>query len=990
MRSAPLRPSPYRTVLWQACAGRRLHALAALAFTLAGALALGSAARPLVGWAVAAGVAVLALLLACRVLRRRGALAFESTRPQSVASMVHEGTLNYRRVRLTLYGVLAALCCNFFVQNWHARQTEQSRRLENDAVELAAGQRWLSQRMARLALSPTLADPARAHELLATLAQSDTQAVRLHGLLQAQDLLSNPAHADVAQAWQAWSARRADLGQAVRTLAGAVAQGPAAAGAQQAGAVGARADEALARVQVLLDAMHATAARSHATRVRQTQLWGVLNIVLLSLLALVAVEPAVRSIRRQYRRLSVQAIELQRLALVAERTNNAVLLIDEQRCVAWTNQAFTRITGIAAADAVGRDALAVLQPADDDGEATALLHRSLGSAGVGSRLQIRHRAADGPEVWLDVDIQPLHDDAGATRGHVAVSVDITPFKQVQADLRIAAIAFDSLGGIAITDADEQILRVNPAFTRITGFTIDEARGRSMGDLLRSGRHDQAFFEAVHAALQRAQHWQGEVWSRRKSGEIYPQWLSITAVGDDVGRTTHYVAVFTDITEKKRADETIRSLAFFDPLTRLPNRRLLRERIQEAIAASARTSRHAALLFIDLDNFKELNDSKGHDVGDQLLREVATRLVAGVRSDDTVARQGGDEFVVLITALSAEAAAATAQAGRLAETMRGELNRPFALGSLRHHTSPSIGVTVFVGATHGVDELLKRADSAMYLAKRSGRNAFRFFDPALHAQREQRVELEADLRRALELGQLEMHYQPQVDAQGRVTGAEALLRWNHATHGSVPPGLFVPLAEESDLIVDIGTWVLEAAAHQLDAWDGQRELAHLELAVNVSARQFRKAGFCDTVSGIGERLGLQVGRLKLELTESLILTDVDEVVATMRALRDLGVRLALDDFGTGQSSLSYLTRLPLDQLKIDQSFVRNMTQSRSDSVVVQTIIGLAESLGIDVIAEGVETEAQRRLLIAMGCGHQQGYLFGRPLPLRDFEALLRGR
>jgi len=982
-------------VLARACSGRRLRALAAVTLTLAVALplVLGATAMAPARWALAAGLATLVLLLACRVLRRRGAVVFESTRPQSVESVVREGTRNYRRVRLTLYGVLAALCCNFFIQNWLARQTEESRRLENDAIELAATQRWLSQRIARLAQAPSQANGTSARELLATLAQSDMQARRLRELLQAQDLLENPAHAEVRLAWQDWSASRADMAAAVRTLAATVAQaGPLAGGVDEGvgSAVGARADVALSHVQALLDAMHATAARSHAARVRQMQLWGVLNIALLSLLALVAVEPAVRSIRRQYRRLATQAVELQRLALVAERTTNAVLLIDEQRCVAWANQAFTRITGIAPADAVGRDALSVLQPADGDIDATAHLQRSLHSAPGGGRLQIRHRAADGLEVWLDIDIQPLHDDEGATRGHVVVSVDITPFKQVQADLRIAAIAFDSLGGIAITDANEAILRVNPAFTRITGFTIDEARGRSMGELLRSGRHDQAFFEGVHATLRSARHWQGEVWSRRKGGEIYPQWLSITAVGDDAGRTTHYVAVFTDITEKKRADETIRSLAFFDPLTRLPNRRLLRERILEAIAASTRTGRHAALLFIDLDHFKELNDSKGHDVGDQLLREVATRLSAGVRSDDTVARQGGDEFVVLIAALSDNAETATSQAARLAETMRCELNRPFLLGSLRHHTSPSIGVTVFAGATHGVDELLKRADSAMYLAKHAGRNAYRFFDPALHAEREQRVELEADLHRALEREQLELHFQPQVDAQGRVTGAEALLRWNHPTRGSVPPGVFIPLAEESALIADIGTWVLETAAHQLDAWGSQGDLARLELAVNVSARQFRKAGFCDIVSGIGARIGPQIGRLKLELTESLILTDVDDVVATMHALRALGVRLALDDFGTGQSSLSYLTRLPLDQLKIDQSFVRNMTQSRPDSVVVQTIIGLAQSLGIDVIAEGVETQAQHRLLLALGCQRQQGYLFGRPLPLRDFEALVRGR
>ncbi len=993
MNPPALPPSPARRPrLAEACAPRRVGSVLAAAFAVAAAvaLALGLSASEAAAWAVPGGVGVLALLLACRAIRARAMPSFDSTRLQSVESVVREGTLNYRRVRLTLYGVLAALCFNFVIQNWHARQTEQSRRIENEAIELAATQRWLSQRIARLALSPALlTQEASVHELRATIEQSDAQTARLQELLRVQGLLSDEAHADVDRAWQVWIARRARMTASAGSLADRAEQDPLAIAAGQPASVGSLADEALAGVQGLLDAMQATAARSHAARVRQTQFWAALNIVLLSVLALSAVEPALRSIRRQYRRLASQAMDLQRLALVAERTTNAVLLIDENRRVAWTNQAFTRITGVAPADVVGRDALALFTSASNDGHAATLLRRSLDGHG-GERFQFRHRAHGGLDIWLDVDIQPLQDEAGSMRGHVAVSVDITQLKQVQTDLRIAAIAFDSSGGIAITDEHEHILRVNPAFTRITGFAIDEARGRTMAELLRSGRHGPAFYAAMHAALAREHHWQGEIWNRRKSGEVYPQWLSITAVCDEQGRTTNYVAVFTDITEKKRADETIRSLAFFDPLTKLPNRRLLRDRIHEAIATSARSGRHAALLFIDLDNFKELNDSKGHDVGDQLLQEVAARLSAGVRSDDTVARQGGDEFVVLVTGLSAEASSAGAQAERLAESMRCELNKPFLLGKLRHHTSPSIGINLFRGAEHGADELLKRADSAMYVAKRAGRNAYRFFDPALHAELEQRIELESDLRRALELQQLELHFQPQVDEHGTVTGAEALLRWNHETRGSIPPGVFIPLAEESDLIVDIGTWVLEAAARQLCAWSGRPGWPALHLAVNVSARQFRKADFCDTVRDIVQQLGPAVGQLKLEITESLILVDVDEVVATMRTLRALGVRLALDDFGTGQSSLSYLTRLPLDQLKIDQSFVRNLTQSRSDAVVVQTIIGLASSLGIDVIAEGVETEEQHRLLVAMGCPRQQGYLFGRPMPLPAFEALANGR
>jgi len=907
--------------------------------------------------------------------------------PQSTASMLREGAHNSHRVRLTLLAVLAALCVNFALQTWYAHQTENNRREENALIEMAALQRMLSQRIARLALSPTLgASDGERNELRSALSRSDAEADGLAALLDARGWLAAADGAELALAWQVWLDRRAALVVEARSIADRAEAPEAPVARELARSMGTKADAALHSVQALLDAMQAQARLSHAARVRQTQLWAMLNIVILSALVVIAIAPALRSMRRQYRRLATQAMDLQLLALVAERTTNAVLIVDDRRRVTWVNQAFARIVGRPQQAAVGHDVLTLLPASADPDHLAEPLRRALASD-QGGRFELHHRPAEGVEHWLDVDLQPLHDESGLVRGHIAVSADITQLKSAQADLRIAAIAFESLGGIIITDHDERILRVNAAFTRITGYTIDEARGKKSGQLLNSGRHDRAFYAAMWGALQREHHWQGEIWNRRKCGEVYPQWLSISAVRDEQQRTTHYVAVFTDISEKKRADETIHSLAYFDPLTQLPNRRLLRERIAGAIAASAATARHAALLFIDLDNFKELNDSKGHDVGDQLLLEVGRRLNAGLRADDTVARQGGDEFVVLVTRLSADERQAAAQAERIAESVRGELNRPYRLGSYRHRISPSIGISLFVGATHGVDELLKRADSAMYLAKRSGRNTFRFFDPALHAALQQRVELEAALRDALEHEQLELHFQPQVDARGRIKAAEVLLRWNHKTRGSIAPGEFIPLAEESDLIIDLGAWVLERAARQLVEWSRREGWPRIDLAVNVSARQFRRAGFATSVRDIVERTGVQAGQLKLELTESLILGDVDGAVDTMHALRRLGVKLSLDDFGTGQSSLSYLTRLPFDQIKIDQSFVRQLTQSRSHAAVVQTIIGLADRLGFEVIAEGVEAEEQRRMLESMGCRRHQGYLFGRPMPLAQFETLV---
>jgi len=943
-------------------------------------------------WRAGPALGLLGLLLVAVIavrVRRRRASVFQSTRLQSTTAMISEGTLNSRRARSMLYMVLLALSLNFALQTWHARQTERRRQEESAAIELAAVQRMLSQRIARLAVSPTLSAPdADRAELLSAIARSDVEAEKLDERFTRDGVLFEPDRGELADAWRTLRVRRSALVTDARILTANTGSDDTIVTSEQRTAVAVQADGAMQAVEELLVAMRSAAERIHAARARQAQIWGILNVIILSILTVIAVEPAVRSMRRQYRRLSVQAMDLQRLALVAEQTTNAVMLVDARRRISWVNDAFTRITGLSPHDAVGQDAVALLQSSSVEADSASLLGESL-AAGRGSRFQFRHRSAQGSENWLDIDVQPLRDEAGTLQGHVAVSADITQLKKAQADLRISAIAFDSLGGIIITDEDERILRVNAGFTRITGYTFDEVAGKKPGQVLGSGRHEGAFFEAIWTTLRREHHWQGEIWNRRKSGEIYPQWMSITAVRDDELGTANYVAVFTDITEKKRADETIRSLAYFDPLTRLPNRRLLRERIKGAMTASSASGRFSALLFIDLDNFKGLNDSKGHDVGDLLLIEVAKRLSAGLRSDDTVARQGGDEFVVVLTNLSEDSAHAATQVERIAEAIRREVNRPYMLGPHPYHASPSIGISLFVGVQHGVDELLKRADSAMYIAKQSGRNAYRFFDPALHAALEQRVQMEADLRKAIELQQLELNFQPQVDEQGQVRAAEVLLRWNHPTRGSVSPAQFIPLAEESELILDIGSWVLERAARQIVEWNTRTNWPPIELAVNVSARQFRDAGFASVVRDIIGRTGVEASQLKLELTESLILGNVEEVIQTMTALRALGIKLALDDFGTGQSSLSYLTRLPLDQLKIDQSFVRDLAHSRSHAIVVDTIIGLAHSLGFQVIAEGVETIEQHTMLESMGCHTHQGYLFGRPMSREQFELLVRG-
>ena len=550
------------------------------------------------------------------------------------------------------------------------------------------------------------------------------------------------------------------------------------------------------------------------------------------------------------------------------------------------------------------------------------------------------------------------------------------------ELRIAATAFETQEGILITDVNHRILRVNRAFTLLTGYDAQEVVGQTP-ELLKSGRHEVGFSERMWEAIARDKYWQGEIWSRRKNGEIYPAWLTTTAVIDATGQMTHYVSVFTDITLRKQAEEQIHQLAFFDPLTKLPNRRLLIDRLHHIMASGTRYSTHSALLFIDLDNFKTLNDTKGHDVGDLLLIEAAQRLQAYVRGGDTVARLGGDEFVVMIVNLSEEVELAAAQAKAAGEKIRESLSQPYRLRNFEYHSSCSIGISLFHAHDVSVDDLLKRADTAMYQAKTAGRNTLRFFDPTMQAVLEARVKLEADLRYALSHQQFNLFYQIQVDAANHCIGAEALLRWMHPLQGIILPTEFIPVAEDTGLIVPIGHWVLENVCTQIKAWENHPLAGELRIAVNVSALQFHQPDFVEQVREILKKTGADPTRLKLELTESVVLDNIGDTITKMHELKKTGVRFSMDDFGTGYSSLAYLTQLPLDQLKIDQSFIKNIGIKPTDAVIVQTIIGMANSLGIDVIAEGVETEDQRAFLAHAGCTAYQGYLFSTPVSLEEF-------
>ena len=598
--------------------------------------------------------------------------------------------------------------------------------------------------------------------------------------------------------------------------------------------------------------------------------------------------------------------------------------------------------------------------------------------------EYRVRTLAGPLIWLLNRGTVIKRDAQGNPLRIAgIEMDITERKRNDEELRIAAIAFESQEGMIVTNPNAVIVRVNQAFTRLTGYSAKEAVGQTP-HLLSSGRHDKTFYQRMWVSLKEHGFWQGEIWNRRKNGKIYAEWLNISSVSAADGTITHYVASFTDLTNNKEAAAEIHRLAYYDPLTQLPNRRLFQEQLGKALAVSGRSRKYGALLFIDLDNFKSLNDTLGHDMGDILLTQVAMRLLGCIREGDTVARQGGDEFVVMLEELSQNPEEAAIQAEEVGDKILATLNRPYQLTSYECHSTPSIGITLFNDHFEAVDELLKRADIAMYAAKATGRNTLRFFDPAMQSAVTARATLEADLDRALAKNQFKLYFQLQAHHDHQVIGAEVLLRWEHPERGLISPSEFIPLAEETKLILPIGLWVLEAACAQLKSWEEFPQTRHLQLAVNVSAHQFHQACFVEQVCAVLEKHAIQPERLKLELTESLVLDNIDDTIIKMQALKKVGVDFSMDDFGTGYSSLAYLTQLPLDQLKIDQSFVRSIGVKPSDAVIVQTIIGMADNLGMKVIAEGVETEEQRAFLELHGCSAIQGYLLGRPVPLDEFE------
>ncbi|NSL55430.1 putative bifunctional diguanylate cyclase/phosphodiesterase [Uliginosibacterium aquaticum] len=564
-----------------------------------------------------------------------------------------------------------------------------------------------------------------------------------------------------------------------------------------------------------------------------------------------------------------------------------------------------------------------------------------------------------------------------------LDVDLSALKQAEAKVRLSEAVFnDSAEGILVTDADNRIVSANDAFCRISGYSPEEVVGQTP-NMFSSGRHDYGFYASMWRNLLEKGRWHGEILNRKKNGDVYPAWLAISAVEDEEGSISHFVAILSDFSERRAFEERLEFVANHDALTGLPNRVLLRDRAERALMLAARDGFSLAMVVLDLDHFKIVNDSLGHASGDRLLLAVVDRLQSCLAEADTFCRQGGDEFILLIPA-----DAGREQLGSKLQHMLASLAQPFDIEGHSLIITASMGVAQFPDDAHSVDELLLKAETAMYHAKQAGRNAYRFFSEQMNADAHERLALQSRLSQAVERGELLLHYQPQIDLRTRrIIGAEALVRWRDRELGLVSPAKFIPVAEESGLIIPIGEWVLREACRQVQLWREQG-LPELLIAVNMSALQFKRSDPVETVRQILEETGLPGHCLELELTESILIDDANLILETLRRLKALGVQLAIDDFGTGYSSLAYLKRFPIDKLKIDQSFVRDIVDDADEAAIVHTIIQLGRNLKMRTLAEGVETESQLAFLRVEGCREAQGYLFSKPLPADDFLALFR--
>jgi len=672
------------------------------------------------------------------------------------------------------------------------------------------------------------------------------------------------------------------------------------------------------------------------------------------------------------------------------------ILDKDHRVIIW-NRACEMLTGIKAIDIVGtteawrafysrpRPCLADLVldgKSDQAGEQYQVVGSSAFNA-YSFHAESWFPMLNGQDRYLMFDATPIYGNDGKLIAVIENLQDITSIKKAEDHLRLTGQVIESTReAIVITDAENRIVSINRAFTDVTGYTREDVLGRDPS-VLASGRHDKAFFHNMWESLHVRDSWQGELWNRRKNGEIFPLWTNISSIRDNNGNLTHFVAIFADISEHKATLKHIEFLAHHDTLTKLPNRLLLLDRLQQAINLAEREKHRVALMFLDLDRFKQVNDSLGHHVGDDLLVAVVDRLKSCVRETDTISRQGGDEFVIVLPDIF-DSNAATIIAEKILETLR----EPFVIDGHQLSTSFSIGISLYPDDGREIATLMQNADTAMYHAKESGRNNCHFYDESMNANAAERLKLQNKLRQAMEHGEFILHFQPLISLRDNtIVGCEALLRWKSAEDGWVPPAKFIPLAEETGFILNIDAWVLREACRQAQAWVNAG-LPQLTIAVNISALQFKRGRILDSVNEALAASGLAPNYLEIELTESVLIQDTQHTRKQLNQLNSLGVRLSIDDYGTGYSNLSYLKQLDVDKLKIDQSFVKDMLVDELDAIIVRSTVELAHNLGLQVLAEGVEDQDILTLLQNLGCDQAQGYHIGKPMPPKEFEKLLR--
>jgi diguanylate cyclase (GGDEF)-like protein/PAS domain S-box-containing protein len=681
--------------------------------------------------------------------------------------------------------------------------------------------------------------------------------------------------------------------------------------------------------------------------------------------------------------LSSANAQLRLQAQIVDQTHDAIISTNtEGRIISW-NKGAEKLLGFAEAETHGQPLQCLFSEEEYaffQKELFPLLLRNGQHEG-----EARLRRKSGENFAAHLSLSRLQDQNGNFSGMVCYALDISERKKNEDWMRLAAKFLDNTTeALLVTDAEGTIIEVNTAFEEMAGFKREEVLGENPR-ILKSDRHDKAFYEKMWEQLNARGHWQGEIWDRRKNGEVYPKWLSISTVHDERGKLTHYVAISADISDVKQNQERLEYLAHYDQLTGLPNRLLFNDRLQQAIRHATRTQQQVAVIVLDLDRFKEVNDTLGHSAGDALLVEVAAQLNNSIRGSDTVCRMGGDEFIIMMPAVGE-----VDNVIDIAQKLLSAFSRPFCINGNDVYITPSIGISMYPQDSKTQETLIKNADTAMYHAKREGRNNFQFYQESMYNTVLERLTLKSRLHQALDRDEFQLFYQIKVDSvTEEVVGAEALIRWLHPEDGFINPGRFIPLAEESDLILPIGQWVIREACTQ-NMMLHKIGLAPINIAVNLSARQLHQQNIPEIIKTILLETGLPAKYLSVEITESMLMQDVENTINTLAAIKEMGLSIAIDDFGTGYSSLNYLKRFPIDILKVDRSFVMDIDKDHGDRAVIASIITLAHNLKLKVVAEGVETREELEFLKAHDCDMIQGYYFSRPLPWQDFTALLKER